>query len=159
MTNPQLKILIQSTNINVNEITKDIINIAPRCRNHNLATIFIHIIISCTKVSHVIILKLKSDSHLPKKIFVFALMIDSPSKMMKNDFYFILIALFFSRCLNFCLVFLGMQKKWLDQKDKVISKFMTSQPGSQGITIHISFFKNYAENQTGKLAPARFLFF
>ena len=37
----------------------------------------------------------------------------------KNAFYFILKVFSFSRYLNFCLDFLGMQKKQLDQKDKV----------------------------------------
>ena len=43
----------------------------------------------------------------------------------------------FSRFLNFCLNFLGMQKELLDQKDKVNLKIMTSQPGQQRITTHI----------------------
>ena len=60
-------------------------------------------------------LKLKSDSHLPKTKF-FICFNDSPLKMIKNAFYFILKA--FSRYLNFCLDFCGMQKKRLDQKDK-----------------------------------------
>ena len=33
---------------------------------------------------------LKSDSHLPKKIVLFASLKESPLKMIKNDFYFIL---------------------------------------------------------------------
>ena len=43
---------------------------------------------------------LKSDSHLPKNIFLFALMI-CPSKMMKNAFYFILKALFVLKIFKF----------------------------------------------------------
>ena len=58
----------------------------------------------------------KSDSHLPKKI-CFICFNDSPSKVMKNAFYFILKALFLTY-LNFYLDFLGMQKKRLDQKDR-----------------------------------------
>ena len=46
------------TNINVSEIAKDIINIALRCRSHNIATIFISSIVYSTKVSHAIIQKL-----------------------------------------------------------------------------------------------------
>ena len=42
---------------------------------------------------------LKSDSHLPKIFFVTCL-IESPLKMMKNIFYFILKALFVSRLLR-----------------------------------------------------------
>ena len=41
---------------------------------------------------------LKSDSHLPKKIFI--CFNDSPSKMIKNVFYFILKALFVLKNLN-----------------------------------------------------------
>ena len=46
------------TNINVSEIAKDIINIALRCRSHNIATILIASIVYSTKVSHTIIQKL-----------------------------------------------------------------------------------------------------
>ena len=46
------------TNISVSQIAKDIINIALRCRSHNIATIFISSIIYSTKVSHTIIQKL-----------------------------------------------------------------------------------------------------
>ena len=45
-------------NINISEIAKDIINIALRCRSHNIATIFISSIVYSTKVSHTIIQKL-----------------------------------------------------------------------------------------------------
>ena len=38
---------------------------------------------------------------------------------MKNAFYFILKVLFVLRYLNFCLDFLGMEKKRLDEKDTV----------------------------------------
>ena len=41
---------------------------------------------------------LKADSHLPKRNFCFN---DSPSKMMKNAFYFILKALFFLEIFKF----------------------------------------------------------
>ena len=45
---------------------------------------------------------------------------DSPSKIIKKAFYFILKAHFsFSRYLNFCLDFLVIQKTPLDQKDKI----------------------------------------
>ena len=46
------------TNIRVNEIAKDIINIALRCRSHAIATIFISRIVYSSKVSHTIIQKL-----------------------------------------------------------------------------------------------------
>ena len=43
---------------------------------------------------------LKSDSHLPKKVFIICLN-DSPSKMMKKYFYFILKALFVLKIFKF----------------------------------------------------------
>ena len=45
------------------------------------------------EVFRIMYLLLKSGSHLPKKIF-FVCFNDSPSKMMKNVFYFMLKALF-----------------------------------------------------------------
>ena len=55
---------------------------------------------------------LKSDSHVSKKnSFIF--FNESPLKMIKNDSYFILKA-----------------------KIRLISKFITSQPGQQAMTIH-----------------------
>ena len=62
--------------INVNEFTKDNINVAPRCQSHNVAMSFIHIIVYCTEVSHATIQKLdelllskcmKFGSHFVKK--------------------------------------------------------------------------------------------
>ena len=50
-----------------------------------------------TKVSHIY---LKWDSHLPKKKIIICFN-DSPSKMMKNAFYFILKALFILKILKF----------------------------------------------------------
>ena len=43
----------------------------------------------------------------------------------------------FSRCLNFCLEFLVVLKNGWIRKIRLISKFMTSQPGQQTIAIHI----------------------
>ena len=43
---------------------------------------------------------LKSESHLPKK-FLFIRFNESPLKVMKNDFYFILKALFVPEILKF----------------------------------------------------------
>ena len=45
-------LLKSRTNINVSEIAKDIINIALRCRSHNIATIFISSIVYSTNISH-----------------------------------------------------------------------------------------------------------
>ena len=47
-----------------------------------------------------LILSRKSDSQLPKDFALFAF-IESPLKMMKNAFYFILKALFFPKILKF----------------------------------------------------------
>ena len=48
-------LLKSRTNINVSKIAKDVINIALRCRSHNIATIFISRIVYSTKVCHTII--------------------------------------------------------------------------------------------------------
>ena len=65
-------------------------------------------------------------------------------KMIENAFYFILKALLLSKYLNFCLSLLfDHVETWPDSKDKItsmirlISKFMTSRPGKQTISIHI----------------------
>ena len=57
----------------------------------------------------------------------------------------------FSRYLSFCLDFLAIYKNGLIRKTRLISKFMTSQPGKQTITIHIlpSISRN-KDNQTMK---------
>ena len=56
---------------------------------------------------------------------------------MKNAFYFTLEALFFLKILSFYIDFLVVYKNGLIRKTKLILKFMTSQPGSQTIVIHI----------------------
>ena len=62
----------------------------------------------------------------------------------------------FSRCLNFCVDFLAMQEKRLHQKDKINFKTydVTSQLNQvryQNMTRQIFFFKNHAENETGRV--------
>ena len=54
---------------------------------------------------HALSKHLKSDSHLPKK-FVICL-IESPLKLMKNAFYFILKALFVFTILKFLSLLFG----------------------------------------------------
>ena len=54
---------------------------------------------------------------------------ESPLKMMKSDFYFIVKALFVLKILSFCLDFLVKYKNDLIRKTRLIRKFMTSQPG------------------------------
>ena len=53
---------------------------------------------------------------------------ESPLKMMKNPFYFILKALPVLKNFNFYLEFLIMSKNCLIRKTRLISKFMASQP-------------------------------
>ena len=68
---------------------------------------------------------LKSDSHLPKKLFYLL-----QWKLFKNDFYLILKVVF----INFGLAFWSFRKngseiKNLIRKTRLIPKFMMSQPG------------------------------
>ena len=72
--------------------------------------------------------KLKSNSHLPKKkIICFN---DSPSKIRKNAFYFILKALFVLKMFKpLSWLFGHVEKTAWSEKIRLISKFMTSQPG------------------------------
>ena len=95
------------------------------------------------RISFLVLQVLKLHSHPPKNIFN-----NSPSELMENAFYFILKdeIKMFSRCLNFCLGFWVMQKKWLDQKAKVnfdiyyITTWLT-------ITRHIAqYLTNYRQS-------------
>ena len=54
---------------------------------------------------------------------------ESPLKMMKNAFYSTQKLFSFSRYLSFCLQFLVMYRSGLIKKIRLISNFMTSQPG------------------------------
>ena len=72
---------------------------------------------------------LKLDSHLPKKILSICFN-ESPLKMMKNDFYFILNAFFILKIFKFFVVkFWSCRRNGLIRKIRLISKFVTSQPG------------------------------
>ena len=80
--------------------------------------VFVYILSSCgfeSRCSH-----LRSDSHLPKKIFIICFN-DSPSKMMKDTFYFILKALFVLTVFKFLSWLFG-----LIRRIKLILKLMTS---------------------------------
>ena len=70
---------------------------------------------------------LYSDSNLPKKCYI--CFNDSPSKMMKNAFYFILKAFFVHKIFKFLFWLFGHVEKstWLEIMS--ISKFMASQCG------------------------------
>ena len=69
-------------------------------------------------------LELKPDSQLPKKFCVICF-IESPLKMMKNAFYFILKALFVLKIFRF----MSCRKNGLIRKVRLIVKFMTLQLG------------------------------
>ena len=77
---------------------------------------------------------LKSGSHLQILFICFNV---SPSKMMKNAFYFILKALFVLKIFKFLSWLFGHVENELIRKIRLISTFMTSQPGQQRITTHI----------------------
>ena len=74
----------------------------------------------------------------PSKKLCIICLIESPLKMMKNAFYFILKALFVLKLFTFLSrLFWSCRKNGLIRKLRLISKFMTSQPGLQTIAIHI----------------------
>ena len=126
---------------------------------------------------------LKSDSHLPDK-FIFICFIDSPLKMIKNTFYFILKVFPFTKYLNFCLDILVAQKKRFNYENKIsfkifdatswltnnynahVAHYLTKlrQPDSefgqviQNIAAEILFFKIDAENEAGRLVLDLFVF-
>ena len=56
---------------------------------------------------------------------------------MKNAFYFTLRALFFPKIFKFLSQIFGHVEEGLITKIRLVSKFMTSQPWKQTITIHI----------------------
>ena len=64
------------------------------------------------------------------------LTIESPLKLIKNAFYFILKAIFVLKIFKFLSGLFGYVEK-ARRRRKLISKFMTSQPGYQAITVHI----------------------
>ena len=71
---------------------------------------------------------LKSDSHLPKNSFI--CFNESPLKVMKNAFYFILKALLVLKIFKFLYWLFGHVKKpGLIRKIRLLSKVMTPQPG------------------------------
>ena len=71
--------------------------------------------------------------------------------MMKNDFHFMLKALFLLEIFTFLSRLFCYVDKQLDEKLRSIPKFMTSQTGQQIITIHIlSNILTSKRNQTMK---------
>ena len=65
---------------------------------------------------------------LPSKKNCFIYFNESPLKMIKNAFYFILIALFFLKIFKFVLTFWPYGKNGLIENIRLTSKFMFSQP-------------------------------
>ena len=63
---------------------------------------------------------------------------ESLLKIMKMFFILLLKVLFFLKIFNFCLDFLVIQKNSMIKKTRLISTFMTSQPGKGTIAIHIA---------------------
>ena len=75
----------------------------------------------------------------PSKNILFYFFNESSLKMMKNAFYFILKALFVLKIFKFLSWHLGHVEKtaYIIKKIKLISKFLTSEPGQQTITMYI----------------------
>ena len=71
----------------------------------------------------------------PSKNFFFICFNESPLKLMKNYFYFMLKALFVLKVIILESYRFGYVQKL--RKLMLISKFMTSQPGQKIISIHI----------------------
>ena len=113
-----------------------------------------------------------------KKIICFN---DSPSKMMRNAFYFILKALFLLKIFKFLYWLIEHEEKttWLERqawfwnlwRHSLVNKesqhtycsisheLKSTRQWNLVIPREIFFFKNYAENEVGKLVPDHFLFF
>ena len=73
----------------------------------------------------------------PYKFFFVICLIESPLKVMKNAFHFILNAIFVLKIFKFLSRHFGDVGKSLIRKIRLTSKFMMSQPGLQTIAIHI----------------------
>ena len=87
----------------------------------------------------------------PSKKFCVICLIESPLKMMRNAFYFILKALFVLKIFKFFTSFWSCRKNGSIRKIGITSKFMASQPGSQTVAIHIlSSISKSKGNQTMK---------
>ena len=129
-------------------------------------------------------LNIKVVPHL-SKIFIIICFNDSPSKMVKNAFYFILKALFVLKIFKFLSWLFGHVGKtaWLERSDEfwnlgrhnVVRKQLQwiycpishevkatrqwSLVNWKNITREIFFFEKYAENKAGKLVPDHLFFF
>ena len=94
---------------------------------------------------------LRQQLHIPTKSNVHKIKVISPSKkkvliyfkestfkVMKNDFYYILKSFFRSQDIYILVLTFGHAENSLIRKIRLISKFMTSQPRLQTITINLS---------------------
>ena len=100
---------------------------------------------------HKVYILLKSDFHLPKNNCY--LLHWKPFKDHEECFLFHFKSSFCSQDIyDFVMNFWSCRKKRLIRKIRLTSKFMTSQPGSQTITIHIlPNISRSKGNQKGKL--------
>ena len=73
----------------------------------------------------------------PYKFFFVICLIESPLKVMKNAFHFILNVIFVLKIFKFLSRHFGDVGKSLIRKIRLTPKFMMSQPGLQTIAIHI----------------------
>ena len=97
----------------------------------------------------------KSDSHLPNKI-CFICFNESPLKMMKNAFYFILKALFVVKIFKFLSLLFGHKQTITVHILLNISRSKGNQTMKVGQLIEyniIFFFRNHAENMAERLVP------
>ena len=86
-----------------------------------------------TKRSHILKVGLS-----PSNKIIFICFNESPLKMMRNTFYFIVKTLFVLKITEFLSWLFGhVEKNVLIRKIRLISKFITSQPDEQRITTHI----------------------
>ena len=103
---------------------------------------------------------LKSDSHLPKNSFI--CFNESPLKVMKNAFYFILKALLVLKIFKFLYWLFGHVKKpGLIRKIQLLSKVMTPQPGYKQLHIlcNISLSKSNLTVKFGQVIEYNEIFF
>ena len=77
----------------------------------------------------------------------FYLLYENPLKLTKNTFYFIWKSLFVFKIHKFFSWFCGHLRNGLTRKVSIISKFMTTQPGEQTITLHILILPNISRSK------------
>ena len=108
--------------------------------------------IYCIDSVNIVTFYLKSDSHLPKKLFYFLHW--KPFKTNGKCFLFYLKSSFHSEDISvFVTTFWSCRENGLIRRIRLTSKFMTSQPGLQTIVIHILLNISQSKgNQTMKFS-------